>query len=115
MDLRVRMPEFTGCDSVCVVVNGLSNYAYFIAASSSMTGAPWLFKNHACKLDGFPRGIIADKHPKFVGDAFMTRLTIDHNMTAANHPKAEWPEGTYEPRAHTIPGARCARHSVCMV
>ena len=114
MDFTARLAEFTACDSVHVVVDRLSKSADCIPASSSITGAAWLFINHAWKLPGFRKGITTDRNPKFVGDAFMTRLTIDHNMTTANHPEAAWPEGAYGPPAHTVPQARCARISVCV-
>ena len=94
MDFIVGLPEVRGQDSIYVVVDRLSKYAHFIPCSSTITaeGVARLFLNHVWKLHGLPRSIITDRDPKFVSGfwrAFMARLKVDHNMTAANHPEAD--------------------------
>ena len=94
MDFMVGLSKVRGCDSVYVVVDRLSKYAYFIVCSSSITaeGVARLFLTHVWKLQGFPRSIITGRDPKSVSSfwrAFMARLKIDNNMTSANHPVAD--------------------------
>ena len=94
MDFIVGLPPARGCDCIYVVVDRLSKYAHFIPCSSNISaeGVAQLFINHVWKLHGFPKSIITDRDPKFVSAFWrelMQQLSIDHNMTTANHPEAD--------------------------
>ena len=94
VDFIGGLSELRGCDSVYAVGDRLSKYAHVSPCSRSITAeeATRLFLNHVWKLHQFPRSIIMDRDPKFVGAfwrAFMPRLKIDHSMTTANRAEAD--------------------------
>ena len=69
MDYISGLPKVENLGSIIVVVDRLSKYATFIAASKHVTteGTTHLFFKHIVKYWGVPKDIVNDRDSRFTG------------------------------------------------
>ena len=92
MDFITKLPESGGCDTIMVVVDRLTKYAYMIATTENINANQmanlllrYVFANH-----GTPSKITSDRDKLFTSkmwQSFADQMGIEHRLSTAYHPQ----------------------------
>src|ERR1700734_3387544 len=94
VDLIGPLPESNGFDMIMVIVNYFTKMKVFIPTNQTITSliAANLFKTHAFKRFGIPKGVVSDRGAQFVSE-FMRELyrilRIKGMPSTAYHPQTD--------------------------
>ena len=94
VDLIGPLPESGGYNAIMVVVDYFTKMKVFIPTTIELTamGAAELFKNHAFKRFGIPKGVVSDRGPQFVAEfikELWKSLGVKGQPSTAYHPQTD--------------------------
>lgn len=94
MDFIKGLPNSKGKDVIWVVVDRLSEYAYFITLTHpiSVVTLAQVFIDQIYKLHGASANIVSDRDPLFVSTfwrEFLGQLGVTQSMSSAYHPQSD--------------------------
>ena len=94
VDLIGELPESSGYNAICVIVDKFSKQIHAIPTTTKITaqGMARLYRDHVFWLHGLPRKIIHDRGPQFESrfmKDFYKLVGIEGNPSTAYHPQTD--------------------------